>query len=124
MKFRMTGLLYGWIAIFTLMIVASFILSLLLRFTALGPDTVHHSTTIISILAFFSGGLFAGLKTGEKGWLIGILTGLGFSLFVFLYQFLGLQQSFTWTQLMYHSIFLLSGTIGGIIGVNLKQKNS
>ncbi|CQR46954.1 hypothetical protein BN1058_01241 [Paraliobacillus sp. PM-2] len=124
MKHRFTGLLYGWLAILTLMILASIILSLLLRFTSLGASTLSQSTTVISLIAFLSGGIFAGLKTGERGWLIGLLTSLGFSLFVFLYQYLGLQQSFSWLQLIYHSAFLLAGMIGGMIGVNVKQKNS
>ncbi|WP_079708401.1 TIGR04086 family membrane protein [Paraliobacillus ryukyuensis] len=122
MKVRFTGLLYGWIAILTLMILASFILSLLLRFTSLGASTITHSTTIISLLAFLSGGTFAGIKTGEKGWLVGLLTSIGFSTFVFLYQYLGLQQPFSASQLVYHGAFLLAGMLGGIIGVNLSQK--
>ncbi|GAA5415617.1 hypothetical protein Pryu01_00648 [Paraliobacillus ryukyuensis] len=122
MKVRFTGLLYGWIAILTLMILASFILSLLLRFTSLGASTITHSTTIISLLAFLSGGTFAGIKTGEKGWLVGLLTSIGFSTFVFMYQYLGLQQPFSASQFVYHGAFLLAGMLGGIIGVNLSQK--
>lgn len=123
MKKQLNGLLYGWLTILTLMIVASIILSLLLRFTSLGASTLSQTTTVISIIAFLSGGIFAGLKTGEKGWLVGLLTSLGFSLFVFLYQYLGLQQSFSWIQLLYHGGFLLAGITGGVIGVNIKRKN-
>ncbi|MFB1051640.1 TIGR04086 family membrane protein [Paraliobacillus sp. JSM ZJ581] len=123
MKRHLNGLLYGWLTILTLMILASIILSLLLRFTSLEASTLSQTTTVISLISFFSGGIFAGLKTGEKGWLVGLLTSLGFSLFVFLYQYLGLQQAFSWLQLIYHGGFLLAGIIGGVIGVNIKRKN-
>lgn len=121
-KIQFKALLYGWIAILGILLVASLILSLLLRFTSLGASTLSSTTTIISFLALFAGGWIAGLKAGEKGWLIGILTSLGFSLFIFLYQYLGLQNGFSMTQLLYHSGFLVAGLVGAVFGVNMYRK--
>lgn len=88
-KSRLTALLYGWIAVFGIMLLASLILSLLLRFTSLDSSALSWSTLIISLTALFAGGLTAGLKGKEKGWVLGGLTGLGFIIFVLLYQYLG-----------------------------------
>ena len=123
-KSRTTALLYGWVMILAILLLASLVLSLLLRFTSLGASTLNSTTTVISFIALFAGGWVAGLKAGEKGWLIGILTSLGFSLFIFLYQYLGFQNGFSFTQILYHSGFLLAGLLGGVFGVNTKRKAS
>ncbi|WP_117169125.1 TIGR04086 family membrane protein [Paraliobacillus sediminis] len=119
---RFKALLHGWIVILAILLLASLILSLLLRFTSLGASTLSGTTTIISFLALFAGGWVAGLKAGEKGWLIGILTSLGFSLFIFLYQYLGLQTVFSLSQIFYHTGFLVTGLVGAIFGVNMYRK--
>lgn len=119
---RIKALLHGWIVILAILLLASLILSLLLRFTSLGASTLSGTTTIISFLALFAGGWVAGLKAGEKGWLIGILTSLGFSLFIFLYQYLGLQTVFSLSQILYHTGFLLTAIVGAIFGVNMYRK--
>ncbi|WP_112181458.1 MULTISPECIES: TIGR04086 family membrane protein [Paraliobacillus] len=119
---RFKALLHGWIVILAILLLASLILSLLLRFTSLGASTLSGTTTIISFLALFAGGWVAGLKAGEKGWLIGILTSLGFSLFIFLYQYLGLQTVFSLSQILYHTGFLVTGLVGAIFGVNTYRK--
>ncbi|WP_018931469.1 TIGR04086 family membrane protein [Gracilibacillus lacisalsi] len=115
------GVLYGWIGIFVVMVLASVILTLLLRFTSLGESTLEMATLFISFIALFTGGLIAGLKAKHKGILIGTITSLLFTFVVFCYRFLGLQAGFSVVELVNHSAYLLLAIIGAIIGVNLSS---
>ncbi|WP_138415582.1 TIGR04086 family membrane protein [Aquibacillus sediminis] len=123
-KSRFTALLYGWIAVLAIMLVTSFILSLLLRFTSLGTSALNGSTIVISLLALFIGGLIAGLKGKENGWILGAGTGIGFTLFVLLYQYLGYNTGLSTTQIIYHAGFLIAALVGGMVGVNLSSNET
>ncbi|WP_226037015.1 TIGR04086 family membrane protein [Aquibacillus saliphilus] len=121
-KSRFTALLYGWIAVFGIMLFASLILSLLLKFTSLGSSTLNWTTLVVSLIALFSGGLIAGLKGRESGLVLGAITGLGFTLFVLLYQYLGYSSGFSTSQIIHHGGFLIAAIIGGVLGVNLSSE--
>ncbi|UOQ47323.1 TIGR04086 family membrane protein [Gracilibacillus caseinilyticus] len=116
------GVLYGWIGIFVVMLAASIILTLLLRFTSLGESTLEMSTLFISFIALFAGGLIAGLKAKHKGIWVGALTSLLFTFIVFCYRFLGLHLGFSVIELVNHTAYLLLAIIGAIIGVNLSSE--
>lgn len=116
---QFTALLYGWIVVFGIILVASFILAIILKFTTFNLPGLEWATLIIGLLALFLGGITAGLKGKVKGWVIGGSIGLGFSLIIFLIQYLGYQQGFSLEQSLYHLGYLVAALIGGIIGVNL-----
>ncbi|WP_249870990.1 TIGR04086 family membrane protein [Oceanobacillus saliphilus] len=118
-KNQFIALLYGWIAVFGIILLSSFILALILNFTAFERPGLEWATLIIGLLALFSGGIIAGIKGKAKGWMIGGTIGLGFSLIIFLIQYLGYQQGFSLEQSLYHLAYLGAALLGGIIGVNL-----
>ncbi|MCP8616986.1 TIGR04086 family membrane protein [Salirhabdus salicampi] len=120
---RFTALLFGWVTVFALMLVSSFILALIIRFAELQATTLHWVTFGLGILYLFLGGLFAGVKGKEKGWILGGLTGLGYSLFILLYQFLAHNHIFHGQQWIYHGLFILVAAFGGIFGVNLMKSD-
>ncbi|MBO8155958.1 MAG: TIGR04086 family membrane protein [Bacillaceae bacterium] len=120
---KVTALLYGWAAILILMLVTSFVFALIIKFSDMEQNTLHWLTSGLGIVYLFIGGLFSGAKGKEKGWMLGALTGIGYSLFVFLYQFLAYDQLFSMNQWVYHGIFLLAAVLGGIAGVNTFGKN-
>jgi len=120
-KIQWTSLLYGWIILFVLLFLASFTLGLLLKFLDMTDATLSWTTFIIGLVILFTCGIITGLKGKAKGWLLGVLIGLGFTGFVFLVQFLGYQQGFTLTQAMYHGFYLIAAILGGIIGVNFSS---
>jgi putative membrane protein (TIGR04086 family) len=113
------SVLYGWIGIIAVMLVASIILALLLRFSSLGGSTLELATLLISFIALFVGGFIAGLKAKHKGIMVGAVTSLIFTLFVFFYRYLGLETGFTIVQFVHHAAYLLLAMIGAIIGVNV-----
>lgn len=118
-RIQFTALLFGWIVVFGIILIASFVLALILNFTAFGESGLQWATLIIGLLALFIGGVIAGIKGKAKGWMIGGTIGIGFSLIIFLIQYLGYQQGFSLEQSLYHLAYLAAALLGGIIGVNL-----
>lgn len=115
---QFVALMYGWIIILGLILLASIILAFLLRFTTMDETTLSWITLVVGLISLFIGGLIAGVKGRRKGWIIGSLTGLGFTLFTFLVQYLGYQQAFSLEQSLHHIGFVVAALIGGVIGVN------
>ncbi|RYG74801.1 TIGR04086 family membrane protein [Lentibacillus lipolyticus] len=116
---QFTALLYGWIAVLGLMLVTSIILAFLLQFTTMDQTVLSWVTLAAGLIILFIGGLIAGVKSKAKGWIIGTVTGIGFTLFTFLVQYLGYQQAFSTEQSLNHLGFILAALVGGIIGVNM-----
>src|SRR5699024_3657139 len=113
------GLLYGWIIIFGIILGASLIIALFLRFSSFNEPTLSGVSLAIGIVSLVIGGVVSRAKSKSKGWIIGGLTGLGFTIFTFLVQYLGYQQPFSWEQALHHIGFIIAAVIGGMIGVNI-----
>lgn len=118
-----SAVLYGTLAIFILAIISSLIFAFLLRFTSLQESSVKYIITAISFLSIFMGGFISGGKGKQKGWMLGALTGLIYSLIIFLYQFLGMDSIFNVEQVIYHICYILIAMMGGILGVNIHGKS-
>ncbi|WP_396021277.1 TIGR04086 family membrane protein [Bacillus sp. S/N-304-OC-R1] len=115
-------MLFGIIAVFLLAIISSLIFSLLLRFTSLQESSLKFIITAISFVSLFIGGFVSGGKGKQKGWLLGGLTGLIYSIIIFLFQYLGKDSVFDVEQIIYHTCFMLTAMMGGILGVNMSSK--
>jgi len=113
------GILYGLITVFTIALVTSLVFSLLLKFTSLTESSITWFLLGLSGLALFIGGFVAGGNGQEKGWLIGGLTSLLYSIIILLFKFLGYGEIFTVEELVYHGGFLLISMVGGVFGVNM-----
>jgi len=118
------GILFGLIAIFVLAIISSLVFSLLLKFTSLQETSIQFVVTAISFVALFIGGFISGGKGKQKGWLLGGLTGLIYTGVIFLFQFLGVDRLFDLEQVIYHTCYILTAMMGGILGVNMSNKNT
>ncbi|MEC5422065.1 TIGR04086 family membrane protein [Virgibacillus sp. C22-A2] len=118
-KQQFTALMYGWIIVLGLILLASFILAFLLRFTTFNEPTLSWVALVIGLISLFIGGMVAGVKGKAKGWIIGAITGLGFTLFTFLVQYLGYQQAFSLEQSVHHIGYILAALFGGVVGVNI-----
>lgn len=118
-----SSILYGIITIFIVFIICSFIFSILLKFTTVQESSIQFIVTAISFITLFVGGFVSGGKGKQKGWLLGGLTGLVFSLIIFLFQFLGYDRLFNVEQLIYHTCYIITAMMGGILGVNMTNKS-
>lgn len=121
---QLTALMYGWITVLGLVFIASVILALLLRFTTFNEPTLSWVTFIVGLVCLFIGGVVAGMKGKAKGWIIGGITGIGFTLFIFLIQYLGYKQMFSLEQFLHHVAYIIAALLGGIIGVNIGKDNN
>lgn len=119
-----TAIIYGWITIFILMIVLSFLLSLILKYVTMAESTLAYISFIAGLLTLFLAGLIGGMKGKGNGWMIGFITGLGFTTITFSIQYLGFNEGFSLPQLMYHITYILLAIMGSIIGVNLVKNNA
>lgn len=90
-----------------------------MRFTSVRELSLEYIITAMSFIGLFGGGFLAGGKAGERGWLLGGLTGLLYSVIVFLFQFLGYDRLFDGAQIVYHICYILISMMGGILGVNI-----
>lgn len=122
-KQHFVALMYGWIVILGLIFVTSIVLALLLKFTPLSDPTLSWVTLVVGLLSLFIGGIVAGSKAKQKGWIIGAITGIGFTLFTFAVQYLGYQQGFSVEQSLNHLGYILVAVVGGVIGVNAVGEN-
>ncbi len=118
------AILYGLITIFVFAMVTSLIFSLLLKFTNLTESSITWIILGLSLLALFIGGFVAGGNGKEKGWLVGGITALLFSLIILLFKFLGYGEMFSMQELMYHGGFLLIAMLGGVFGVNMSSSRA
>jgi putative membrane protein (TIGR04086 family) len=115
---------YGVTTIFLLAIVISFLLALILKLTNYQESSLQWFINVCAFFAVFFGGLIAGGKGKERGWILGGATSLLFTLIVYLFQFLGLEQAFSVEQWGYHAGFLITAMVGGMIGVNIASSRS
>lgn len=122
MKKMSMSIMYGVSLIFILGACISLFFSLIFQFTDTEEMAVQTVTTILSYIVVFIGGIFCGGKGKSKGWLIGGLTGTTYALIIFLFQYLGLNQLFTWEQALYYGCYILTAMTGGVLGVNLTKK--
>ena len=118
------AVLYGVTTIFALATIVSIILSLILRFTNAQESSLTWIVLVCSVISVFIGGIVAGGKGKERGWVIGGATGMLFTLIVFLFQFLGYDEFFGVKQWLYHLSFLIVAICGGIIGVNVSSSRN
>lgn len=105
---------------FLLTIILLLILTTLLTFTSLKEDNITLINTIIMILSIVVGSISLAFKVDEKGWLNGGLIGILYFVILVLINFLFIKpfifDIYTIGKLF---ICLISGAIGGMIGVNL-----
>lgn len=89
---------------------------------ALPRGAVPIITTVIGCIAVFLGSYLSSLYIKEKGILFGVLSGLLYSLCIALVSVLVFQNDFNIASAGKFIALLVSGSIGGILGVNRKSK--
>lgn len=97
------------------------IVAIMLTYTSLEEKTIPLLNTIIMVLSITVGAIYLTLKVGRKGWLNGGAIGILYYLILLLLNILFLKEYsiniYTTSKLV---ISLITGIIGGMIGINLK----
>lgn len=122
-KTKFIAVLYGWITICIFILLFSFIMTFVIKFTSINDLTIIYIAFAISTLAMFFGGIVTGIKGKDNGWLLGVFTGIGFIVCIYTIQFIFIKQAFLWQQYIYHLTFILFSIAGSILGVNLASEH-
>lgn len=118
LKNSLKSLLY----IFSIIIVSTFLVTTLNYFNIIGPKLLTIFKILIILSSMFTGGIIIGKNSKQKGWLEGIKLGLIVTVILILFKYLGLNQKFLITNIIYYIILIISCTLGSMIGIN-KKKN-
>src|SRR5690625_2248201 len=113
------AILFGWITILLTLLLSTFTIAVIVRFSSIQEVTVSYMTTIVAFICLFIAGFIAGIKGKKNGLVIGIVVGASFTLITFLIQYLGYDATFTTKQLLFHLGYIAICIIGSIIGVNM-----
>lgn len=118
LKNSLKSLLY----IFSIIIVSTFLVTTLNYFNIIGSKLLTIFKILIILSSMFTGGIIIGKNSKQKGWLEGIKLGLIVTVILVLFKYLGLNQKFLITNIIYYIILTISCTLGSMIGIN-KKKN-
>lgn len=103
------------------LLILTFILTLFSYFNIIGDKTVSIFKIIIPIISLFIGGFFIGKKSLRKGWLEGLKLSLIFLVFLVIFEYLALNQSFDIKNILYYLILSISSIFGSMIGISKKK---
>ncbi|MHA0858368.1 TIGR04086 family membrane protein [Paenibacillus sp. CMAA1364] len=121
-SFRVSNpILAGLCYAFAWMMIGAFILSLVLWLSGLQEQELTKYTYIIHALSCIMGGIVSGKRSSHKGWMRGALTGLCYGIIILLVGFLALDGSSTFINATWIVASIISGAIGGVLGINLKN---
>lgn len=96
--------------------------NLVLTYTSVSASTIPLMTSIIVTLSIACAGFYMGYKNGSNGFVYGILAGALYVLFMIIMYFLAKENLKFEMNMLYKMLLnVLSGGIGGIIGVNMKK---
>lgn len=101
--------------------ITSLVYTILLYFNVVSTDknTIKITCYIIGLFLFFILGIISTIKENKNGW----LKGLSASIFILLIALLInlCTHSFNFTLLIKYFSYILTSSIGGIIGINIKK---
>lgn len=101
----------------------TFIVTLLSYFNIINDKIISIFKILIPIISLFIGGFYIGKKSISKGYLEGLKFGFIFSIFILIFNFLALSNSFKIKYLLFYLIIIISSILGSMIGINKNKKN-
>ncbi|NLV75694.1 MAG: TIGR04086 family membrane protein [Tissierellia bacterium] len=111
------GLIFS--LIITILLV--FILSLVLLYTPFKESKIPLFNTVIMIVSITIGSIYVSTNIGENGWINGGILGILYFLVLVLLNYLFFKPFLVDMYLLGKFILsLITGVIGGIIGINMK----
>ncbi|QHT64023.1 TIGR04086 family membrane protein [Paenibacillus lycopersici] len=113
----LSGLLYAsiWLA------AGALLLSALLRWGSMQENELPTYSLVIHGCSALAGGFVSGRRSQQRGWYYGGMLGIAYAILVLLVSFLASNAGFSGRTLTMLIETLLSGSLGGMIGVNTKR---
>ena len=113
------SLLYIFISIISL----TLIITILNYFNVVSNNTISILEILSIIISMFIGGLYLGKNSSSKGYIEGLKIG-GITLSIlFLLNYLGFNNSFHLSNLIFYLIVLISLVFGSVFGINKRAKD-
>ena len=112
----------SFIYISSILLLSTFLLTILNYFNIIGSGIVSVFKIIIPLVSLFVGGFIIGKKSKNKGWIEGLKLGIILTIIISLFNYLGLDMSFNFKNIIYFLILILITIFGSIIGINKKEK--
>ena len=111
-----------YFGIFFLVIIVIAIITSLINLTGINSSTINKLSIVITAISFFVIASIASHKTKERGFIIGLKLGISFVLLLLIINLIVFRSSFNIDRLIYYTILILSGILGGSFGKNIKKK--
>lgn len=103
--------------------IALFILALFATYSNMSEKIVSACVAAATFICVFASGFTASGATGKNGWLTGLIAGIIYVIIMLIIGWITLGDSSVSNEtLKMFGISILSGTVGGIAGVNFKRK--
>lgn len=119
-KGRIKYIFKGLMIAFLLTLILILIFSLFLSFTSIRESKLPLFNNLVMIVSIVVGSIYVAIKVKENGWLNGALIGLGYYIVLTLLGILFIKPFiFDFVVLSRLVIALITGIIGGMIGINL-----
>lgn len=102
-------------------LILTFISTIFSYFNIFSDKVMSIIKIIIPIIGLLIGGFYIGKRSLKKGFIEGLKLGLIFSVFLIIFNFLALGNSFKVKYLLFYLILIISSILGSMIGINRKR---
>ncbi len=109
---------FSFLLFLAIIFVFTFFLSIFHYFDVLSYQAVAVIKFIILLVSFFGGGFFMSVSATKKGWLEGLKFAFVVSVFLLLFQVLGIDKSFRMKDLIFYLVLFMTSILGGMIGIH------
>ena len=114
---------FSFLYIIASILIITFIITILNYFNIISDKVISIFKILIPVISLFIGGFYIGKRSTNKGYLEGLKLGLLFSIFLLIFNFLALSNSFKLKYLLFYLIIIVSSILGSMIGININKKN-
>lgn len=111
----------GLIRAYVLSLILFMVSGLVITYTSIGENVYPILTSIILIISIAYAAIFVAVKLGVRGWLHGAVVGIIYISLIVLLSKVFMDDYILDRYVLYRYIIsIATGTVGGMIGINLK----
>lgn len=100
-------------------LIAAFILALIQTFSNIGGKTLSVAILMTTMISVIYGCIYSTRKINSRGWLVGILVSLMYILVLLITAFILGKDSFQLKDFWRILLAVVTGTLSGMLGINL-----
>lgn len=112
----------SFIYIISTILIITFAITVLNYFNIIADNMISIFKILVPIISLFIGGFYIGKKSNKNGYFEGIKLGVFFSLFLIIFNFLAIDNSFKLKYLLFYLIIIISSMLGSMVGINKRKR--